>query len=772
MRSLILFIILIALGCRLYAQEYISLMDSKAIPSEELVPYKRNVKLLEDGVLVTYDLTYAQVVDDRLYSGKVMLQLDGFCQSGNVGEPSIPRRADSFTIPNGSAITVNVVESNYIDISLQLSPARPLLSENSDEDYSRKNVSPIRAFTGFFPTDIVVTAAIQEYRGTQIAKLCVQPIQYNYAEKIARVYSHFAYKVTFSGQQEERSKNKRISANDNLLRNITLNQGLLDKKSLEPLSAKSSVNVTKDYLIITIPELLDAAERFANWKRLLGYNVIVSTRSSWSPNDVKNEVATQNNNCDNLYYLLILGSNNKINAQQINHPPYPIRFTDYYYGCLGGVNDSISDLQIGRIPATTLSEANIAVNKIIDYEFNPVIDADFYRTGVNCAQFVCTSDNHEQRRYTQTAERIKNYMDNLGKDIKRIYYTGSSANPMYWTDNTNYYGTGAPLPSSLLKPTFPWDGNYADIVDSINNGAFYILHRGHGNVDSWHEPHFDKTHVGQLTNGNKLPIVFNIDCYTGQFYCDNSRCIADAMLMKDGGGAVAVFAAVEETASGPNDVLAEAMFESVWPSPGLLQSFGMPDYIATTSVPSYQLGDILNYGMNKMDEFYISMWPDPCRNTREYYHCFGDPSMDFRTENPIGYEGNITVSRLSNSIIVSLGTESGRITFCNNITGSVVSYEGSSATYYGDPSSITVCVCGHNRIPYINYPEYYIQDETVTGNRTINANVIKVGSNVTNNMPQGPVMFNGGIINLNGTTVEVQGNTTVSLGTELTIGNQ
>ena len=59
----------------------------------------------------------------------------------------------------------------------------------------------------------------------------------------------------------------------------------------------------------------------------------------------------------------------------------------------------------------------------------------------------------------------------------------------------------------------------------------------------------------------------------------------------------------------------------------------------------------------------------------------------------------------------------------------------------------------------------------ITGNITISADVIKAGSNVTDTKPQGPVYFNGGVINLNGGTVELNGETTVTIGTTLNINS-
>ena len=134
---------------------------------------------------------------------------------------------------------------------------------------------------------------------------------------------------------------------------------------------------------------------------------------------------------------------------------------------------------------------------------------------------------------------------------------------------------------------------------------------------------------------------------------------------------------------------------------------------------------------------------------------------------------NVNVTRGSNSISVSLGSDSGRITFYDTSTGTVTAYLGSSATQACNPATTKVCIYGHNRIPYIDEPStaYYIQNETVTGNITISADVIKAGSNVTDTKPQGPVYFNGGVINLNGGTVELNGETTVTIGTTLNINS-
>ena len=88
--------------------------------------------------------------------------------------------------------------------------------------------------------------------------------------------------------------------------------------------------------------------------------------------------------------------------------------------------------------------------------------------------------------------------------------------------------------------------------------------------------------------------------------------------------------------------------------------------------------------------------------------------------------------------------------------------------------NIVVCVSGSNKIPLIDDPTqtYYLQNETVSGPRTIQSNAIKAGNNVTNLKPQGEAAFDGGgKVTLIGNEVILDAGTTVEVGTELEIRN-
>lgn len=69
--------------------------------------------------------------------------------------------------------------------------------------------------------------------------------------------------------------------------------------------------------------------------------------------------------------------------------------------------------------------------------------------------------------------------------------------------------------------------------------------------------------------------------------------------------------------------------------------------------------------------------------------------------------------------------------------------------------------------------EMYLQNQSIQGNQFFNAQKVYIGSNVTNESPNGPVTFSSGNIKISANEVEINGETTIQVGTsfEITTGN-
>jgi len=279
------------------------------------------------------------------------------------------------------------------------------------------------------------------------------------------------------------------------------------------------------------------------------------------------------------------------------------------------------DLFIGRIPADTSDEADTMVQKILTYEQTPPTSYDFYENFVVAAYFQDDEQNgYETRRFVRTSEEVRDYLLSEGFDGERIYCTESYINPTHY--NNGYYGNGEPLPSELLRPTFAWDGDAADIINAIESGIFILNHRDHGMVSGWGDPYFTTSDFSSFANGDLLPVVFSLNCLTGRF--DDSECFCEEFLRKDDGGVVAAYGATRTSYSGYNDYLCRGFYDAQWPD--FDQNVG-------DDTPLYSLGEILNYGKIYM----ANTWGDPWgyeRLTFELFHIFGDPSMEIWTAFP------------------------------------------------------------------------------------------------------------------------------------------
>ena len=751
-------------------QQTITLSNGNMVAGAYKQPPTRTVKSVDDGYIITYTFDKATVIDDPLYKGSIMWKVAGFGEEDTPQKPALPYRLDSFTVPDGYSVNVKVVDSLFVELPYTLSPARPPLTDSGNVSYTKDNVPTISAYKGFLPNRIANMDNMGVYRGKGVVDVMVSPIQYSYEQNTIRAYKSISYKVTFAKSNTKtyaKVSMQNLVVTDAFLHNTTIN-GFQQPVTLADTKA---TNAKKGYLIISTSKFKTSVEKLASWKRLLGFDVRIVLNDSWTSSSVKEEVKKQYNSNSNLYYLLIVGDNADVPGQSSSLMNTHV--TDFYYSCMDGDNDLTPDLLFGRLPVATASEANVVVDKIINYEKNPVSDASFYKTGINCAYFQDNDNNsYADRRFAQTSEEVRNALLSEGINVKRIYTTDNSVTPLYW--NRGIYSFGESIPDELKKPGFPWKGNASDINSAINNGAFYVLHRDHGNVKFWGDPYYTISNISSLSNGAKLPVVFSMNCLTGKF---NEDCFCEAFIKKANGGCVAIYGATQLSYSGYNDALTEGMFDAIWPSSKLHPKFpGTSGTASATPTPTYELGQILNQGQARLAETYGKRNSGYTTYTKELFHCFGDPSMKIYTAAPTAFT-NVSVNRGSNAVSVNLNGTTATIAFYDLVSGEVTYTTGTTATYSTNhAANVSVSVSAHNRIPYVNegtpVTSVYIQNETVVGPKTYTGSSIKVGSSVTTSKASGPVTFKSGTINLNADSITIDSDTTINSETEFKMSNQ
>ena len=267
---------------------------------------------------------------------------------------------------------------------------------------------------------------------------------------------------------------------------------------------------------------------------------------------------------------------------EIDSYPY-----DDYYSRISG-NDKLADLGIGRLSVTTVDEAEIVVDKIINYETN--LDKGLWRNKITLLaddglagyeNGVVTDDGST---HTRQSEQLSD--DNIPNNFDRLKIYLSN----YQTTNT---GLGRRKP----------DCNTA-IIEAINNGTLIFNYVGHGNPDVWaHEIVFDRSvSIPQLRN-EELFFLTAATCDFGKYDDPSLQSATEEMILMEGAGMIGGLSAVRPVFSGQNDALNKTFYTHLL---GDVDSLGLP-------IP---IGKAFNY-----------LKQSRTGDNDEKFHLFGDPIL-------------------------------------------------------------------------------------------------------------------------------------------------
>ncbi|MEE4258029.1 MAG: C25 family cysteine peptidase, partial [Bacteroidales bacterium] len=665
----------------------------------------------------------SQEVNGEIYD---FLNIEGLSKMGQVGAPALPARTEVIAIPpgtNGKIVVTNASYNEYEGFKIHpvLEPARDTEGAPEPKFWIDEKIYGTNAF---FPEKVVEITSIALMRGTQLAHTTIRPVQYNPVTGKIRVYTQIDFKIEYEGNGDfDRIADKNSLHFTNLMkRNVINSDNIPDGTDTRSGGNKDVGDMS--YIIITHSQYLDAANTLANWKRQLGYGVEVVSQSSWTYTQVENAIQTRYNSWSpRPDYFVIIGDHTgsyAVPGEVINTPYSPPDdgpfATDLYFACMDGSTDWHPDIAHGRISVSSLAEANVIVNKIIDYEKTPPTTSSFYDNVLNCAQYQDDDNNgYADRRFCHTSENIRDYLqNNHGYTSERIYYTSSTYSVSSLRYNNGYYSNGQLLPSALRTTSFDWSGGSSDITNAIDAGKFMVFHRDHGYVggSGWAHPYYTTSTMTALSNGALQPIVFSMNCHTGEYQLDN--CFAEKLMRMENKGAVGVVGATYFSLSGWNDALSIGMIDAIWATPGVYAVFGSggtgASYMIGDGNEIYTMGDVVNQGLYAMEQ----NWGGSSTYDKyeyELFMYFGDPAMKIWTENPNSnlisatHSSTIDCELSSFSITGSAANAVATLVFNNEIIGSTtLNASGAGTITYSIPSpgsTVTLTISKTNHKPYI-----------------------------------------------------------------------
>lgn len=174
-------------------------------------------------------------------------------------------------------------------------------------------------------------------------------------------------------------------------------------------------------------------------------------------------------------------------------------------------SDILPDMMLGRLPVNSVAELQAVVNKIVQYETNPIF-------GPWKGDVMFVADNPD------SAGDFAHHAQTLGS----AYITAPWVRREYF-----YNGDDTTIATTVAGIQTQW-----------RNGSGLIVFNGHASTDQWAAErllHLDD--VANLGNGQRLPFVMQLTCFTGSFQMPAAGTLDEMLLRQANGGAVGVWGA-------------------------------------------------------------------------------------------------------------------------------------------------------------------------------------------------------------------------------------
>jgi hypothetical protein len=589
-----------------------------------------------NGMKLRVELPAVQFVE-KSEGGKswTKLVLPNMDSAGSPGSPGIPVSSSVIALPDGATMKVTSTDTDsYTLDGVELFPVQP---EPVDQAPARTPVPnfmkppfsepPFKVDTkayaknANFPSTPAFGKALGQARDLNIAGLHFPAAQYNPKTDKLKVLTKVDVQVTFEGGAKTFSDapGSPWEAPQNRLASSLLNANVV-RQYERPIVYQPC---GEELLVITNPATLASANTYATARRNAGFLTRVFQTGTVAVGSTATSIQTfirshvNHPLCIRPSYVTIIGDDEFVPTFTTGPGGIP---SDNPYSTKDAA-DELPDVAVGRILGNTVAQLDAQIAKIIHYETTPPTGPMLTRA-LMAAQFQDTddvgevNDGQEDRTFIQFAETARNGLVARGNAVDRIYDDNPTTNPTKFNDGTS-------LPASLQKPTFPWDGDGADVSAAWNQGRFMVVHRDHGWSDGWGDPFFTTTEVDALTNSNdNLPVVLSINCASAR-YDDDETSFTQNALVKPIGGAVGVFGDTRNSPSWHNSQIAlgfiDAMLPSVLPGEG----------------PSTKrrVGDALVHGKLRLAGLAPPSGPGIAggdgntRNELYLWHYFGDPTM-------------------------------------------------------------------------------------------------------------------------------------------------
>jgi hypothetical protein len=531
-------------------------------------------------------------------------EISGFGKNLDYGNPALPVYKRLIELPEGAHYDIEVVSKHSHSINLDnygvnefIFPAQlpipKVENPNVDFQFNKKTYKS----NSFYSNELASILPMGKLRSTRLARIEISPISYNPQKNQLLIVDELTLRVKISGYNFEFLKNDKSSHYSPFFQ--TLDKRVINSEAYKvPSSNKTAANkFPVKYVIVSDSIFKQSLQPFVRWKEKEGYKIIEAyTQDS----TVGNTTTSIKAYLQGLYnsgtandpaptFVLFVGDIAQLPSWQGQAGSH---VSDLYYCEFTG--DEFPEMMYGRFSATDTSELNSQINKTIEYETYSMPDPSFLATSVLIAGY--------------DASHGPTYGDG------QINY------------GTTYYFNSSN--STNCKDYLYVNGSYnkdAEIRQQIDSGVSIANYTAHGFSQGWADPSFNVSHVANMTNQSKYPLMLGNACLTNKF--DVGECFGEALLRAKNKGAIGYIGASDNTlwdedyywAVGYGSISANPTYNGT--------TSGLYDMIFHTHNEAFSDWAMNSYQYMMAGNLAVTQGGSSIRYYWEVYHLMGDPSL-------------------------------------------------------------------------------------------------------------------------------------------------
>ncbi len=392
------------------------------------------------------------------------------------GAPALPKITRSIIIPNDALMNLEVVESNFVEFKMKISPSKGILSRTVNPDDVPYEFSEVYNTDAFYPDQVGQLGSpyiMRDFRGITVT---AYPFVYNPQTETLRVYTHLILKVSNIDIDTENVKYSHTGKLNRFFSEI-YESHFINFDIMRYVSVEEQGRI----IVICYDAFVADMMPYVNWKNQKGIQTDIYNLSSigTTASHIETFIQTEYDLDNGLTFVQLIGDAAQMPCLNGDQDPA--------YSLLEG-SDNYPEIFIGRFSAENVAQVETQVERTIHYE-RDIVDGEWLHKGFGIASDD-GSGNGDDSEYDW--EHLRNIRTDL------LAYTYTDVDEFYEGSQGGEDAGGNP--------------NSTMVSTALNAGRGIGNYTGHGSTTSWSTSGFSSSHVNTLTNDYMLPFIVSVAC--------------------------------------------------------------------------------------------------------------------------------------------------------------------------------------------------------------------------------------------------------------------